>query len=179
MKGIVFTEFLEMVEKKFGYSTVDSIIQKSELPNDGAYTSVGTYNFSEMGALIHNLHKETNIPIQDLLEVFGAYFFNYLASNYSHFLERADGLFEFYNSIHNHIHVEVIKLYPDAELPAFETLSMTDNQMVLKYTSARKLGDFAKGLLTKSAEHFDENVTVESKGINESGTQIQFTITKV
>jgi hypothetical protein len=179
MKGIIFTKFLELVEKKFGYSTVESIIKKSELPNDGAYTSIGTYNFSEMGALVHNLHKETKIPIPDLLEVFGAYFFNYLASNYSHFLERADGLFEFYNSIHNHIHVEVIKLYPDAELPEFETLSTTDDQIVLKYTSERKLGDFAKGLLTKSAEHFNEKVKVESKGLNASGTQIQFTITKL
>ena len=84
-----------MVEQKFGYKTVDSIIQKSELPNDGAYTSVGTYNFSEMGALVMNLNKETQIPVPDLLEVFGAYFFTFLASNYSHFLDRANSLFEF------------------------------------------------------------------------------------
>jgi hypothetical protein len=75
--------------------------------------------------------------------------------------------------------VDVIKLYPDAELPEFETLSTTDDQIVLKYTSERKLGDFAKGLLTKSAEHFNEKVKVESKGLNASGTQIQFTITKL
>ena len=57
MKGVVFTELLEMVEQKFGYQTVESIIQKSEWPNKGAYTSIGTYNFSEIGALVHNLHK--------------------------------------------------------------------------------------------------------------------------
>jgi len=178
MKGIVFTEFLEMVEKKFGYKTVDSIIQKSDLPNNGAYTSIGTYKFSEMGALVYNLHKDTNIPIPDLLEVFGAYFFTFLAENYAHFLDRTDSLFEFLNSIHNHIHVEVKKLYPDAELPNFETISMNENEMVMKYTSERKLGNFAKGLMNKSAEHFNENVTITSKGLNESGTQIQFTITK-
>lgn len=178
MKGIVFTEFLEMVEQKFGYKTVDSIIQKSELPNDGAYTSVGTYNFSEMGALVMNLNKETQIPVPDLLEVFGAYFFTFLASNYSHFLDRANSLFEFLNSIHNHIHVEVKKLYPDAELPVFDTIEMTDLKMVMNYTSERKLGDFAKGLLGKSAEHFNEKVIIDSKSLNESGTQIQFTITK-
>lgn len=178
MKGIVFTELLEMVEQKFGYQTVESIIQKSELPNNGAYTSIGTYNFSEMGALVHNLHKETNIPIPDLLEVFGAYFFAYLASNYSRFLERADTLFNFLDSIHNHIHVEVKKLYPDAELPAFDTIEMTGSKMVMTYTSERKLGDFAKGLISKSAEYFQEKVTIESKPLNKKGTQILFTITK-
>ena len=32
MKGIVFTEFLEMVEDNYGLETVDYIIYKSELP---------------------------------------------------------------------------------------------------------------------------------------------------
>ena len=31
MKGIVFTEFLEMVELKFGLETVDKIIENSKL----------------------------------------------------------------------------------------------------------------------------------------------------
>lgn len=179
MKGIVFTQFLEMVEEKFDYDMVNTIIQKSELPNNGAYTSVGKYNISELRTLVYNLHKETDIPLSDLFKDFGAYFFTFLARNYSHFLERADTLFDFFNSIHSHIHVEVKKLYPDAELPAFETLSINDQEMVMKYTSEKKLGDFAKGLLAKSAEYFNENVTITSKSLNESGTQIQFNINKV
>ena len=31
MKGIVFTEFLEMVEEKFGYEMVDEIIAEGEI----------------------------------------------------------------------------------------------------------------------------------------------------
>ncbi len=58
MKGIVFTEFLEMVEDKFGLETVDSIIENSNLPSEGIYTSVGTYDFNEMVSLITSLHKK-------------------------------------------------------------------------------------------------------------------------
>ena len=36
MKGIVFTEFLEMVEEKYGYEVVDQIIEESKLPSGGA-----------------------------------------------------------------------------------------------------------------------------------------------
>ncbi|MCT4624048.1 MAG: heme NO-binding domain-containing protein [Schleiferiaceae bacterium] len=178
MKGVVFTELLEMVEEKFGYSTVDSIIEKSNLPNDGAYTSIGTYDFSEMGSLVLNLHKETKIPIPDLLQTYGEYFFSFLAKNYTPFLDRANGLFDFLDSIHNYIHVEVKKLYPDAELPAFETVERNEVKMVMNYTSERKLGDFAKGLMLKSGEYFNEDISIEAIALNESGSQIQFVITK-
>jgi|TARA_B110000908_G_scaffold27527_1_gene32300 hypothetical protein len=48
MKGIIFTEFLDLVEEKFGLGMVDKIIYQSNLASEGIYTSIGTYNFSEM-----------------------------------------------------------------------------------------------------------------------------------
>lgn len=42
MKGIVFTEFMEMVEQKFGFDMVDTLIAKANLPHDGLYVSGGT-----------------------------------------------------------------------------------------------------------------------------------------
>jgi hypothetical protein len=35
MKGIVFAEFLELVEEKFGLEVVDRILQASTLPSGG------------------------------------------------------------------------------------------------------------------------------------------------
>jgi hypothetical protein len=58
MKGIVFTEFLDLVEAKFGLETVDEIIEKSDLKSKGVYTSIGTYDFSEMLSLITNLSEK-------------------------------------------------------------------------------------------------------------------------
>jgi PleD family two-component response regulator len=40
MKGIVFTEFLEMVENRFSEHTVDQLIEQVDLPSKGIYTSV-------------------------------------------------------------------------------------------------------------------------------------------
>lgn len=59
MKGIVFTEFLELVEDKFGLEMVDKIISSSELESGGIYTSVGTYSFSEMLQLLQHLSDNT------------------------------------------------------------------------------------------------------------------------
>lgn len=178
MKGIVFTEFLEMVEKEFGYDMVDLIIENSELPSGGAYTAVGTYDFGEMLQLITHLSKNTNIAIPDLLKAYGQYLFNTFLKSYPGFFERTDSSFEFLESIDNHIHVEVKKLYPDAELPSFQTNRVNDNTLEMIYTSSRKMGHFAIGLIEKTMEHYGDEMTMDTESLTEDGSQIKFTITR-
>jgi hypothetical protein len=115
MKGIVFTEFLELVEAKFGIEMVDEIIEASNLQSGGSYTSVGTYNFSEMLSLLTNLSERTNISINDLLRVYANHFFHVIEDSYSGILEMYKGPMDMLSSIESHIHVEVRKIYPDAE----------------------------------------------------------------
>ena len=40
MKGMIFTEFLEMVEAKFSADMVDDIIADSDLPHGGQWHSL-------------------------------------------------------------------------------------------------------------------------------------------
>jgi len=87
MKGIVFTEFLDMVEQEFGYDTVDQIIQNSDLPSNGIYTAVGTYHHSEIVQLLTNLSKKTDLDPNGLLVSFGGYLFNTFLSQYPHFFK--------------------------------------------------------------------------------------------
>ena len=87
MKRIVFSEFLELVEEKFGLETVDHLIESTELASGGAYTAVGTYPHSEMVALVVALSQKSGIPVPDLLQVFGHHLFNTFNKNYSVFFE--------------------------------------------------------------------------------------------
>jgi len=57
MKGIVFNEFIEMVEDKFGEDMVDDIIDESDLPSGGAYTTVGTYDHGELVTMVVKLSE--------------------------------------------------------------------------------------------------------------------------
>tara|TARA_R110002049_G_scaffold308910_1_gene514813 strand:- start:1492 stop:1785 length:294 start_codon:yes stop_codon:yes gene_type:complete len=97
MKGIVFTEFLELVEHKFGLEVVDEIIEKSNLPSQGVYTSIGTYDFSEMLALLKHLSEKTSISIDDLLLVYSEHFFSVLASSYPDLIKQYTELLNFTN----------------------------------------------------------------------------------
>ncbi|MCA0152072.1 heme NO-binding domain-containing protein [Winogradskyella vincentii] len=178
MKGIVFTEFLELVEDKFGLEMVDKIISSSDLESNGVYTSVGTYSFSEMLQLLQHLSKNTGLSIDNLLLVYAEHFFSVLEDSYPGLLATYNDPIEMISSIENHIHVEVRKIYPDAELPTFEVLEKTQNSLVMIYTSSRAMHHFGLGLMNKTFEHFNSTANIVLEKIKEDGTEVKFIITK-
>jgi hypothetical protein len=182
MKGMVFTEFLEMVEDKFGFDVADDIIDasKDKLSTQGAYTAVGTYPHSEMIALVTNLSMATQIPMPKLVHVFGEYLLNQFAKHYSEFFQSANNAFDFLKSIDNHIHVEVLKLYPDAELPRFSCFHPNDdkNRLTMIYTSERAMSDLASGLIEGAIKYFNENISYEKELMEEDGKRVKFSLVR-
>lgn len=176
MKGIVFTEFLEMVESKFGLETLDVIIENSNLPSEGSYTSVGTYDFNEMVSLITQLSGVTKIPAGDLIHAFGLYLFDGLANSHPEVVQSYKSPLALLYSIEDHIHVHVKKLYPDAELPTFKVLDKTDTTLSMIYSSSRGLYRLAHGLMEKTFEHFNNTAQITYQLLKEDGTEVQFDI---
>jgi Haem-NO-binding len=178
MKGIVFTEFLEMVEAKFGYETVDTILSMKPLPSEGVYSSVGTYSHTEMVTLVVNLHEETKVPPTILLETFGEYLFGSLFKAYGTMFSGLTNAFDMLSSIEKYIHVEVKKLYPDAELPTFIIEEHTPVKLVMLYQSERRMADLAVGLIRGCLKQFGEEATIQQESITENGDQVRFIILK-
>ncbi len=176
MKGMVFTEFLEMVESAHSYNMVDRIIEEARLPSGGAYTAVGTYDHAEMWSLVSQLSHATGTAVPDLMQAFGRHLAQRLANSHPVFFE-ASSLFDFLASVDSLIHVEVRKLYPDAELPHFEVLERTPQRMQLVYRSPRHFGDLAEGLMQGAAAHYGEPVRITRETVSEvSGSHIRFTL---
>ena len=177
MKGVVFTEFLEMVETNFSADMANDIIADSQLPNGGAYTAVGTYPHAELGRLVIQLSKKTGTKVPDLLKAYGRHLFARFHAGYPAFFENVSDGFGFLQSIEKVVHVEVRKLYPDAELPSFETVLVSENRLSMIYRSPRCLGDFAEGLMEGCFAHFNEQVTVDR--VDEAGGKVvRFDLTR-
>lgn len=175
MKGVVFTEFLEMVEKEFGYEIVDKIIAESNLPSEGIYTAVGTYDHAEIISLITNLSKATEKEIAVLLKAFGQYIFDTFLNGYPAFFNTLNHAFDFLESIDKHIHVEVLKLYPDAAFPKFNTV-IDGDKMKMTYLSERKMSDFAEGLIERTMTHYGHDYEMSKILIEEDGSVVEFNI---
>lgn len=176
MKGIVFTEFLELVEDKFGIEVVDDIITKSNLDSRGIYTAVGTYKFNEMQQLLTHLSKHSKLSIDDLLYTYGLHFFEVLKKSYGDILLQYATPIDLLNSIESHIHVQVRKLYPDAELPKFKVLEKTSKKITMVYYSDRAMYAFAKGLMESTFSYYNSNASIELTKINPKGTEVKFEV---
>ncbi|MDX2004737.1 MAG: heme NO-binding domain-containing protein [Meiothermus sp.] len=178
MKGVIFTEFLEMVESQFGYQTVDRILGEARLASGGSYTAVGTYDHGELVQLVANLHGASGIAVPELIRAYGRYIFKHFTSHHAAFFSRVGNTFDFLESIDGHIHVEVHKLYPDAELPRFESSRPGPDRFVLTYRSTRPFADLAHGLIESSVEHFGESIEILRENLDEAGTHTRFVLTK-
>ncbi|WP_340064973.1 heme NO-binding domain-containing protein [Ascidiimonas aurantiaca] len=177
MKGVVFTRFLEMIEEEFGLETLDHIIETSNLPSKAIYTDIGTYDSGEMFTMIKVLSEKTGMEINDLVYHFGRYFFGTLTEDHPKLFEQYKTALELLSSIESHIHVHVKKIYPGAELPTFEVVEQGPSHLILIYRSQRALYHFARALMEKTFEHYNEEVAIQMELLEPSGKEVRFEVT--
>ena len=179
MKGVIFTEFAEMAETRFGFDAVDRMFEVAKPAASGVYAATGTYPASELFALVGALSHVVSVPVPKLVHAFGSHLFGALVRMHPEYILRARDCFEFLESIDSHIHVEVRKLYPDAELPRFSSRTDADRMvMELEYRSPRRLDDLAQGLIEASLVHFREVATVTRSALANDESGCLFTIRK-
>lgn len=176
LKGMVFTQFLDMVEEQFSPEVADKIIVEADLPSEGAYTSVGTYDHAEIVALVVKLSQETGWPASDLITTFGEFLFQRFSEIYPQFFADTSSAFGFLKSVEHYIHIEVRKLYPDAELPSL-TCHVEGDHMTMVYRSKRQMADLAEGLIKGCIDHFSETISLERRDDRDDGSTL-FSLTR-
>ena len=177
MKGIIFTEFMEMVETQFSPEVADRIILAAHVPSGGAYTSVGNYDHAEMWSLVVELSKVSDTRMPDLLKRFGEHLIGRFAAAHATFFAQHQNAFDFLETVDAVIHREVLKLYPDAELPHFEVVERAAQRLVLLYQSARHFGDLAEGLIRGCAAHYGDTLQITREDLpSTAGSRVRFTL---
>lgn len=161
MKGLVFTEFMNLVEEKFGEDMLDDLIDATNPASGGAYTAVGTYDHQELVAMVVELSERTGADVPTLIKTFGHHLAQVFSTKFGSFFEEVDNTIDFLKRIDDHIHVEVAKLYPDAELPEFSFDDRDPGRFCLDYASTRGLQDLAHGLIEAVSEHYGESFKIE------------------
>ena len=162
MKGIVFTYLEEFVANSRGIEAWDSILENTELETeDGIYVAPGNYPDTDFVALVATAAKITEQPVDDVVFAFGEFVLIKFHEDYGHFFKEGMTAKTFLLGVHDVIHVEVKKLYPDVTLPKFTYEDASPNKLVMIYNSPRNLCFFAKGLIAQVGRHFNETITLE------------------
>ncbi|TVS02040.1 MAG: guanylate cyclase [Rhodobacteraceae bacterium] len=166
MKGIVFVELIRMAETVIGEEAVDTILDQCDLSTDGAYSAVGNYPCAELITLVEALSKHTGTPSAELQRLFGKWMHEQFVTNYpAFFTDKSDAL-AMLSAIEDEVHVEVRKLYPDAELPRFETEHIASDELRMVYRSPRPLSDFCHGLVEGCVDHFGHRADIRRKDLS-------------
>jgi hypothetical protein len=178
MKGVVFTELIEFTENEYGFDVVDEILI-DENGDDKIFTQAGNYSFDELVALFVALSKETGESIENLLYNFGVYLFGRLAKMASFLMDSSSSSIEAISKVDTYIHIEVKKLYPDADLPDFRVVEHKEDLLKIEYSSEKNLQPFAKGLMVGCGKHFGEELNIELLTVSTEPNVTLFTVQKI
>ena len=165
MKGVIFTEFLDMVEQTYGHQFVFQLIQQLDLPSKGVYTSGGTYPHAEFMLLIRQCSKEIGFDYQKLLCEYGRKSFTRFLKLRPEVINECESPLDFIAQVDSLIHADVRKLYPDAELPKFEVIQHDPSRLIIDYHSKRKMQDLALGLMLGCSDYFGKPLFIETAEI--------------
>ncbi len=175
MKGIILSEFVEFIEQELGEDIAQTIIDNSEVESEGAYSRVGLYDYQELIQLLTHTVTETDTEASILLARFSDHLFMVFKRDYSLFFEGVSSAAAMLKQIDDHIHVEVQKLYPDAELPTFN-YTQDGTVLTLTYHSPRPLALVAHALVGACLKYFGGHEKLLNSRIADDHKSAQFTI---
>lgn len=160
MQGSIFTAFSDMIIDKMGMEQWNELIDKTEPASQGMYTRGEQYEDSELINMVVALSEKTGVPAENLVEAFGQYLFKSLYKNSPVDVSNINNLRDFLLAIDGVIHVEVKRLHPQAYLPKFEYEDGDNNDLIMYYSSKRKLCHASIGLIKGAAKQFKEEIEI-------------------
>ena len=176
MKGVVFNIFESFLNEVGGEDFFDDLLDEVELETKEPFVGPGTYPDADLMTLFIAAVGKLNIPPEDALRSFGKFLFGQLYATHPQYAE-GHNLRSFLLSIHDVIHVEVRKLYPEAVTPDFVYEELTDNKLKMTYQSPRRLWHLASGLIEACSEQFNEAIELEMECSSTDQDTCDFIIT--
>lgn len=169
MKGIVFELLGQAVTEEHGAQAWEDILDAAKL--DGVYTTLGSYANEDLTRLVKAASARLDVPEAAVLKWFGRRALPRLAALYPRFFSAHHSTHDFLLTLNNIIHPEVRKLYPGAEVPVFDFDTSTPGELVIGYSSEKKLCAFAEGLMEGAALEFGERIRIEHSSCMHRGDE--------
>jgi hypothetical protein len=158
MKGIIFNLLEDFAVETLGEDRYHEILSECSLKTQEPFVAPGTYPDEDLLLIVGKTVEKSKIPLPDLLRTFGRWCFPKLGSRYPIFLTAHTHPKPFLKTVDSVIHVEVKKLYRDAETPQFRYRDPAPDRLIIEYISRRKLCKLMEGLLEGVGDYFKSPV---------------------
>ena len=111
--------------------------------------------------VVEAFSEHSGLSPEVLQRKFGHWMHEHFAQNFPDFYKDKGGSFDMLEALDGEIHVEVRKLYPEAELPRFTTNRKSETHLEMVYSSPRPLVGFCHGLIEACTTKFGESADIE------------------
>jgi len=158
MKGIIFNLLEEFITENWGEEKYEEILKGCPIKTKEPFVGPGTYPDADLIAIVTKTVEKLGVPLPEALRTFGRFCFPKLSERHPQFVKPYRHPKAFLKTVENIIHVEVRKLYKDAETPHFSYKDPASNRLIIEYESKRKLCHFMEGLIEGVAVYFQSPI---------------------
>jgi len=158
MHGIIFAELRNYAETKHGKGTWNQLLKKAGLENK-FYLPINTYPDTEVVGLVGAASSMVGLTVAEVLEDFGEFIAPALMKMFGHLLLPEWKTIDVIDNTEGTVHSVVRTKNPGAKPPELQTVRRSHDEVVLIYTSPRKMCALAVGIGKGLGNYFHENIT--------------------
>lgn len=179
MKGIFFTELIDMAEREYGSQTVEKVISLLDVGENGVFNPSFDYPFEQFFELLKLLSSQVRISSSDISKNFGEYLFSRLVILFRPQFAGNSDIFQFLEKIDYFIHIEMQEVFPHKGISGFRAERISENTFRVCYESKQELIDLAIGLFMGCQKFFNEDLIVNTEiKLNGKENLVCFSLTK-
>jgi predicted hydrocarbon binding protein len=170
MHGIIFSELKQYVVSRLGAAAWGTLLEKAGMPGR-VFMPGQEYPDADAVALVSTASAIIGEPAQGILEDFGEFIAPALMEMYGSLIPKEWRTLDVIEHTEETIHTVVRRRNPGAHPPELRCQRLDPDEVVVVYSSPRKMCAVAKGIARGMARHFKETVTVSERSCMLAGAR--------
>lgn len=168
MYGLILSQLKKYVEGNFGGGTWSAALDNAGITTK-AYINIREYPDEDAAAVVAATAKQIGKPTEELLEDFGEFTASRLMDLYQPMIAPEWKTLDVIEHTEETIHQLIRRRNPGAKPPALKCTRRSNDEVVITYSSPRRMCGVAKGIAKGVAKVYEEPIRVTEKSCMHKG----------
>ena len=168
MYGLIFAELKKYAEDRFGEGTWPELLYAAGVERQ-VFLNVKEYPDEEAVALLTAAAGRAEQPAAELQEDFGRFITADLMQVYGPMIKPEWNTLDLIENTEDMIHELIRRKNPEAKPPTLGCSRGSADEVLISYSSPRRMCGFAKGLVHGVAQHYGDRINVTESSCMERG----------
>ena len=176
MKGLIFTDFIKLVEKRFSRQEADAWLESCELPGGRTYAAAGEYPYREFMELVMHLSARTGETLAIILHDFGRHLAAQALRREAP--DSGDALAELARLVGNDFR-NLLTPNQVTSRDAILDIEMGESRVEITCHAPRPIADILAGMIERVAEESSDLIHIARRPLSESADHFAVQVERV